>query len=181
MRTGTPLPPSRRAFAHIFLLVLVLIGAVAQTGCANYTLGPRAKLPFTTINILPIENDTQAPQTLAILTQQLSDAFVQEPSLRLVPTDGQAALYVRLSSYDHNITTTRPDDTVLARSFTLRLRAQCTLVDKRTGKAYFTDREITASADAHDTGTYNAVESQTLPILTRELAQKIRATVTATW
>lgn len=149
--------------------------------CANYTLGTRAKPPFASISVSAIVNDTYAPQTQALLHQQLNDALAQELGLTLRATGADATLHVRLERYEHSIAATRTTDTVLGSAFTLRLTARCTLVNNRTGEVLFKDREIVATADAHDTGGFSAVEYQTLPVLTRELARKIRNTVTGVW
>lgn len=160
-------------------LVLALLGGLA--GCANYTLGSRAQVPFSSLSLLPVENDTQAAQMQALLHQQLSASLAQEKGVQVVTNGGQATLRVCVVRYDHAVSATNPNDTVLGSSFTLRLVARCTLVNNGTGRPYFQDREVTASAEAHDTGNFSAVEYQTMPVLTRELARKIKDTVVGVW
>ncbi|MDR2863164.1 MAG: LPS assembly lipoprotein LptE [Puniceicoccales bacterium] len=160
---------------------LALLLVTAFSGCGHYTLGSSAKPPFSSLNILPIENEIQAPQTQALLSQQLMDALSQESGVHIVSADGQATLRVRLVHFERKVASTRSKDTVLGNSFLLYLRARCTLVDNRTGKQLFKNREITASAEVHDNGAYNATEYQTMTVLSRDLARKIRDAVTGVW
>jgi outer membrane lipopolysaccharide assembly protein LptE/RlpB len=168
--------------------LLLLAATAVFAGCGVYTLGTRAKPPFSTIALQPVENATHAPQVQAILHQQLADALSRENNIRLISQgDGAAAtLRVRLTAYEHTLSATNPDDTMRGSAFTLTLRARCTLINNTTGKPHFAEREISASQVAHvpaagATGSFSSVEYQTLPILTRELARKIRDALTDTW
>ncbi|MDR2429346.1 MAG: LPS assembly lipoprotein LptE [Puniceicoccales bacterium] len=171
---------ARRPRGALFSVALFFI-VPFLSACANYTLGTRAKPPFASIKVSPIVNDTYAPQTQALLHQQLNDTLAQESGITLRTVGADATLHVRLERYEHSIAATRPTDTVLGSAFTLRLTARCTLVNNRTGEVLFKEREVVATADAHDTGGFSAVEYQTMPVLTRELARKIRNAVTGVW
>jgi PBP1b-binding outer membrane lipoprotein LpoB len=162
-------------------MVFLVMAGTGIVGCANYKLGKYSKTPFSSITVQPIENETFAAQAQSILNQQLNDSLAQESGLRVAATGGQATLRVRITSYTHTVSATRSDDTVLGSSYTLRMTALCTLTDNNTGEVYFKDREIRASADAHVTGNYSSTEYQTMPIITRELARKIKDSVVSTW
>jgi len=189
MKNAAPAQAHPLPLAFFALLALLAATAAIAAGCAHYHLGTGAKLPFKTIALAPIVNDTDAPATQALLHQQLADALAAENGLTLVAgADGaDVLLRVRLAAYTREVAATDPRDTVLGTSFNLRLTARCTLEDRRAGgKPLFSDRPVRASAVAHSpaggaaTG-YSAVETQTLPVLTRELARKIRDTVTGAW
>lgn len=150
-------------------------------GCTNYQLGTHASVPFTTITIQPVVNDTFAPQAQALLHQQLADSLAQEKNLQVLGSDGQATLIVRIARYEKHITATRSDDTVLGSSYQIEMTAECTLLDNRTGKPYFQSRPIYVSADSYASSGYTSSEYQTMPILTRELARKIKEAVVSTW
>ncbi|MDR1498026.1 MAG: LPS assembly lipoprotein LptE [Puniceicoccales bacterium] len=168
-----------------FLLLPLLVAAtVFSTSCGTYTLGTRSKPPFSSIALESIENTTLAPQVQAILHQQLAETLSRENNIHFTqPASAAAVLRVRLTAYEHSLASTNPDDTMRGNAFTITLRARCTLVNASTKKPWFTEREVSASHVAHVpiTGGFSAVEYQTLPILTRELARKIRNTITDTW
>ncbi|MDR3228887.1 MAG: LPS assembly lipoprotein LptE [Puniceicoccales bacterium] len=171
---------ARLSWLAFFFLVLPL------AGCGAYSLGSKSKIPFSTLSLAPIENTAYVPQAQALLHTQLADAISQESGLRLVATGGAATLHVRIVGYTHSVAATNPDDTALGSSFNIRLTANCTLTDNRTEKPYFTDRRIEVSVVAHSptgtaAGSFSAVEYETLPVLTRDLARRIRDTVTGVW
>ena len=163
------------------LFALLGLCAFFLCGCANYRLGTHANIPFSSITIEPVANDTFAPQAQALLHQQLADSLAQEKDLRVLGSDGQATLVVRIVRYEKNVTATRSDDTVLGSSYQIEMTANCTLIDNRTGQPYFRDRPIYVSADSYASSGYSSSEYQTMPILTRELARKIKEAVVSTW
>ncbi len=163
------------------LLATLGLGVLFLCGCSNYQLGTHASVPFSSITIQPVINDTFAPQAQALLHQQLADSLAQEKSLQVRGADGQASLIVRIIRYSKNVSATRSDDTVLGSSYQIEMTAECTLIDNRTGKPYFQNRPIYASADSYASSGYSSSEYQTMPILTRELARKIKESVVSTW
>jgi outer membrane lipopolysaccharide assembly protein LptE/RlpB len=186
------MPTTRRRF---LFQATALIAAVASgasvgaglTGC-GYQLGAQAALPFSTISIEPIQNETLAPQIQVALHEQIAATLARENNLTLVADGAQATLRVRIHRYNQYTTATNPRDTAIGMSFNLTLVVQCDLLNNRDPSApYFKGREITASAVAHSpeaigaSGGFSAVEYQTLPSITRDLARKIRDSITSTW
>ncbi|MDR2512465.1 MAG: LPS assembly lipoprotein LptE [Puniceicoccales bacterium] len=149
--------------------------------CARYTLGTRTKPPFSTLAIAPVKNETSAAQMQAPLSQQLTQLLSQENNIHVVGDNSDVTLYIHITGYEHTVAATDPHDTTLGNSFNLRIRALCTLVDNRTGKTLFEKREVRATTVAHAMSGFTAVEYQTMPVLTRALAQKLRDTITSTW
>lgn len=171
---------SRLPVLGVFLLVL---GLTAFTGCANYQLGTGAKLTFATLYIEPVENNTLLPQARAVLSTQIRDAFANDGRVTLVNSAAaaDATLHVVIRNYDRSVASVREIDTGLARKFTLNLEAACTLTDRRTGRALFTDRPVATQRDAFTDGGQLQAEYQTLPLLAESLAQKIAHTVLDVW
>lgn len=167
-----------------FLLLcgaLPLAAILLLPSCASYTLGTRTKPPFSSLAIAPVRNETHAAQMQALLSLQLADLLSQEKGIRIVASGSDATLSIRITRYEHSVAATDPRDTTLGNSFNLRIRALCTLMDNRTGRPLFEEREITAVAVAHAMDGFTNVEYQTIPVLTRALAQKLRDTLTGTW
>jgi outer membrane lipopolysaccharide assembly protein LptE/RlpB len=186
------MPTTRRRFLiqATALFSAVAGGAVAGaglTGC-GYQLGTQASLPFNTISLESVKNDSLAPQIQVALHEQLAAVLARENGLALVSEGAQATLRVRILNYNQTVTATNPRDTAIGMSFSLTLVAQCDLLNNgNPSKPYFTGRKITASAVAHSpeaigaSGGFSAVEYQTLPTVTRELARKIRDSITGVW
>jgi hypothetical protein len=170
------------------LCTLFLLGLVS--GCSHYQLGTEGKLAFHTLYIAPVENKAKLPQAVAVITNQLREAFIHDGRVSVVdsPTDADATLTVSLSSYGRGVATSRPDDTGLARKFNLDLVALCTLRDNRTNTVLFEKRPVSAQQQIFATATPSDADSvqqqaeyQALPQLAASLAQKIAHTTLDVW
>jgi len=170
-------------FAALFLLSLV-------SGCAHYRLGTEAKLSFHTLYLTPVENKAKLPQSVAVVSTQIREAFLHDGRITVVdsPAEADATLTVSLSKYGRDVTSSRPDDTGLARKFDLNLTAVCTLRDNRSGKILFDQREITVEQPIFTTATPQQADSnqlqaeyQALPLLAASLAQKVAHTALDVW
>jgi hypothetical protein len=153
-------------------------------GCANYTLGPTGALPFHTLYVAPVQNNGNAPQAQALVSDMLRQSLLQEGNLQLADqTSADATLDVVLLDYKRTIASTSSNNTLNAQSYTITLSANCTLVDNRTGKVYFKNMEINASAETFIQATNNLAEPeyQTMPILARDMGKKIADAVISTW
>lgn len=170
----------RRSFSLllIFSIALSLLG-----GCSHYHLGsPKEKLPFNTLYIAPVQNRTYIPQAQALLSQQLALAFQQAGVLITHnPDQADAHLDITLIHYDRTTATIRKEDAFLAKSFTLRLTAECTLIDQTTGLAFFKHRSSSASLNTFTEKSTQSVEYQDMPVLTQKLAQNIKNLVISVW
>jgi len=171
------------------LLVLAL-GLGYSTGCAHYQLGTAGKLSFHTLYIAPVANKARMPQAVAIVSTQLREAFIHDGRVTVVdsPDNADATLTVSLSNYQRDVTTSRPDDTGLARKFNLNLTALCTLRDNRAAKVLFEQRAVnveqqifaTATPQQSDSNQLQA-EYQALPLLAASLANKVAHTTLDVW
>ena len=157
-------------------------GALLLAGCVNYRLGPPQDLPFRSIHIRTVQNDSFAPQAQAVVSENLIEAFLRDGSV-LVESAGRAdaTLEVTLSRYHRERSATQLHDTVLGRSFRLQLQARVSLLDNRAGGTYFADREFAVTEEAFIDDGLQRAEYQTIPILARELAKQIRDYVLNVW
>ena len=168
----------RSRVALVALAAGTLLGLVPA---CSYSLGGRGELPFSSIEIAPIENEADLPQAQATLARNISDALNREPKLRTVVSNGDAELRFVISDYRRSISATSSDDSVLASTQNLTLELKCSLSDTRSGKIYFRDRTVSVSTEVY-TGTAPGLgEPQSFPVLSREAARKIRDLVTSVW
>jgi len=170
------------------LCTLLLLGLVS--GCAHYQLGTEGKLAFHTLYIAPVENKAKLPQAVAVVTNQLREAFIHDGRVTVVdsPAEADATLTVTLATYSRGVTTARPDDTGLARKFNLDLVASCTLIDNRSNTALFEGRLVDAQQQIFSTATPSDADSvqlqaeyQALPLLATGLAQNVAHTTLDVW
>lgn len=168
-------------------VVLAISGfvAVIAGGCANYRLGTGAngKLSFQTVYVEIVENKTLLPQSRAIVSTQIREALAKDPRVSLVnsPEAADAVLAVTITTYRRDVQTVREGDTGLARKFNLTLGAQCTLTDRRAGKALFEKRPVEAQREVFTDSGQLQSEYQTLPLLAEALASKVTHAALDVW
>ena len=165
-------------------LLLTGVGFLLYVGgCSHYRLGTAAKLPFRTLYIAPVTNDTYIPQAQAPLTDALIQAFLRDGSVSTTahPEEADAILETSLTDYKRSTSATSENDTFLARSFNVTLKAQCTLKDRRSGEDYFNRRSVSANTHVFFDSGFQSAEYQNVPKLTQELAREIRNTILSVW
>lgn len=164
-------------------LIALCLVAVAFAGCTSYRLGTGATTGFTTLYIAPVANTTTAPQSVALVTAQIREAFLRDGRVTLVasPAEAEATLTITLTRYQREVLTARPGDTGLGRKFGLDLSAEATLRDNRTGQTIFEKRSVSATRQSFaDDGQLQA-EYQSLPLLAETLAKNTAHAVLDTW
>ena len=170
----------RRNLTYILFIFIYLLGI--HSGCARYHLGQAADTPFKTLYIEPVSNRSFAPQAQALLTENLIEAFLRDGKVRVVDKNqAEATLSVILTRYDREIAARQEDDTFLGRTFGVTLEAQVSLLDNLTGNLYFAGRTLSANDNVLIDDGLPQSEYQTMPVLTRSLAQKIKNTVVSVW
>lgn len=150
----------------------ILLGG---TGCANYQLGTGASHSFRTLYVEPVANQTLLPQSQAIVSTRLREAFARDGRVSLTASaaEADAILTVVLTGYHRDIAAVREGDTGLARKFNVTLGATCTLKETRTGRVIFANRPINALREVFTDGGQLQSEFQTVPLLAETLAGKI--------
>ncbi len=172
-------------FRHYFLpVIMMILGGVALTGCANYQLGTGAdSLEFSRLYIEPVCSSTIAPQTVAPVSRAIRNAVLTggRVTLAVSPAQADAVLSVELIDRKRTFTSVLPTDTALARKFDIALTVRCSLSDPRSGRIYFEDREITITRQIFVDGGQNPAEYQVVPQLAAELGDRISHTVLDVW
>jgi len=134
---------------------------------------------------MPVKNISYAPQASNLLTNAIINSINQAPQLHTAyKDDAQATLEVRIVDYKRIPVATRADDTALAASYKTEATAECTL-SLSNGKIIFKDMKVKADALLYPeaSGVNNLIgnEYQNMPVLMRELGNKIKDAVIGIW
>ena len=126
------------------LALVVLIG-----GCGIYTLNPKGKSDIKSIAIQPFENKTSQYGFTDRLTEIVTDAFIKNGELKVVPeASADAVLVATLMSYDRSPFRFDQGDKVA--EYKVRLEFEVTLNNPRDQSEFWKDRmtlEATYNAD----------------------------------
>ncbi|MGH7996913.1 MAG: LPS assembly lipoprotein LptE [Opitutaceae bacterium] len=177
---------------RFLLLLCAFAGAALEAGCAHYQWGTRGRLPFTSLYVEPVRNRTLLPQAEAPIETQLRLALIQDGRVQIVdsPAAADAVLAVVISGFKREVAAVRQQDTGLASKFAETLTAQCTLIDRRSGRAYFENRVVQAKRDVFtDSGNPHSPligdqlqsEYNTIPLLAESLSNHIAHAVLDVW
>lgn len=166
------------AFASLTFLLTLLI-----SGCSHYGLGPVNEVPFSTLYVEPARNQSFSAQTQALLTQQVIEAFTRDGTVRIVACeeDADATLSITIDDLIKNISATSETDTRVAKAFDVTLVATISLYDNCDNSSYFCDHCVRATLETFVNNSFQQAEFETLPELTRKLAQNIRDAVLSVW
>ena len=185
------LPYAHRAS---LLAILVIFTAVFISGCNSYQFGNPVELPFESIYIKPVTNDSFAPQATALISSQIRDIFIHDGRTKLVTSSeaADAVLIVNLTEYRRRAAARRSVDTTVAAGFSLVLTAEVSLFNQNKGDYYFQERIVRKSSNAYLNAPYDTTattqsqdflqsEYQAMPRITRDLARRIADEVLNPW
>jgi len=152
-------------------------------GCASYKLGAPSQPAFKTVFIPAVTNDAFLPQSRAIVTAAVREAFARDGRIALAdgPAGADRILEIRLADYSREMTTAQRADTALARSFALTLVAELKLVDPRDAGKAMDATPVSVSVDAFTDSGQQQSEYQAVPLLAGKLAAEIVHRVLDTW
>ena len=174
---------------------LRILGCVALltlfSACKAYQLGSPAEIPFQSLYIKPVANQSFAPQAQPILSAMLRENFIRDVRVNVVAEmeAADAILYVDLTDYRRNATARNQQDTTIADIFDLTLQASVSLLDPSTGAYFFQDRTVRTTTNAYTANpyqndsviNYQLSERQAMEQLSRELARAITNEVLSPW
>ena len=167
----------KRVLAAIGLLLTLALGG---PGCSNYRLGTGSRPAFATLQVEPVANRTALPQTEALFSARLREAFIRDGRVQLA-TSGAAVLAVTLTDFRREVAAVREGDTGLARKFNLTLTATATLRDAAGGRLIWDRRTFTVTREAFTDGGQLQSEHQALPLLAEALAQRVSQAALDSW
>ena len=176
------------------LAMLTLFTVAFTSGCKSYQLGNPVELPFESIYIKPVTNDSFAPQAQALLSAQIREAFIRDGRTQVLTKaeTADAVLFVNLIEYKRRAAARQSVDTAVAAGFSLTLLSEVSLFDQNKGDYFFQNRVIQKSANAFvndpyatpagtQTQDFLQSEYQAMPRLSRELARRIADEVLSPW
>ena len=154
--------------------------SLSLSGC--YHWGSPGELPFTTLYIAPVENDTYIPQAQSLVSSQLRKQFLREGRIVLDTKDeAEAILYTTLTTYTTSTAATQEKETGLPRSFSFGLSAAISLYSVKEQKMLINQQSISSSVVTQIDGGAQLAEYQSIPTLAQELALKIKETALNPW
>lgn len=162
-------------------LLLAVITLVFLLGCASYQAGDGSVVPFSSIKIDPVVNESLAPQINQVMNHDLREAFIHKSGLQVDTTSPDAQLSVTLTTYNRETIATNSQDTGLARKYELTLTASCYLIDLNESKPLFSAREVTATVDIFLDAGQTQAETNAIPILSKKLSEAIANEVLQVW
>lgn len=174
---------------------LLLIALGIMVGCGGrYQWGHPGQLEFQTVHVLPIVNESFAPQAHVLLAGQIRDYLLRDGRVRLVNSPDAADALVEVSLVDYRRTggTRDPNDTTRVITTDLQLQAAVSLLKGDTNNSWFSNRLVSASSSVYASNLFdNSVgasrqdtleaEFQEMPNLTRELARRIADEILNAW
>jgi len=169
---------------NIHLIALLTLGLMVGllSGCSHYRLGPPQPLAFSTLSIEPIQNQTFAPQIQSLLHEQLVQSFITQGSIRITHKGCcDAVLNVCIVDFNQSMSATRDDDTGLARSYDVTLKAVFTLTLSQNGQELFKHVPVCTTVHLLTSDALIDTAYQAMPVLTRQLAQRIRDRILNDW
>lgn len=163
-------------------------------GCKSYQLGHPAELPFETVYIQPVKNDSFAPQAQALISSQIREAVIRDGRITLVADkkNADALLIVTLSDYTRRGAARRQTDTAVSTNFDLTLEAVVDLYDQKNESFLFKGRQHRARTSTYLDNPYNAAgapatqsfiqsEYNAMPRIARDLGRKIADELLSAW
>lgn len=187
-----------RSFARYFAALGTLLTVALLSGCASYQMGSSGELPYRTVYVEPVTNDSYAPQAQSLVSSKIRDVLIRDGRVQLVtsPEAADAVLAVNLTEYQRTGVTRDRDDTGRAQDFNVSLSADVSLYNQANGSFYFRNREITETTYAYRGDPYSessdaagdlrsqsyfTAEYQAMPLLARGLARQVADTILSTW
>lgn len=163
----------------IFPLIATL-GLLFQS-CSHYQAGDGSALPFSTLSVSPVVNQSQAPQITQVLNHDIRQAFIRSGRVIVENSGADARLEVTLTGYERENIATNSQDTGLARKYALSLRGTCTLKRDGSDSAYFSNRPVSVTLDIFLDSGQTRAETNAIPLLSKKLAEAIANEVLQTW
>jgi hypothetical protein len=163
------------------LSLLALISGLLFQSCAHYQAGSGVSIPFSTIQISPVVNQSLAPQINQVINHDLRQAFIQSPDVVVESSGANARLNVTVNNYTRETIATNSQDTGLARKYALTLSATCDLTNQMDDTPYFTNRPVSVYLDVFLDSGQTQAETNAIPLLSKKLSTAIANEVLQVW
>jgi outer membrane lipopolysaccharide assembly protein LptE/RlpB len=153
--------------------------ALVLSSC-NYHQGRGGQPAFHTLAVSPILNQTMLPQVEPLLDAELREQLLRAGTRIVNKEKADAVLQVTLVEFDRELGAVQEGDSGLARSYSLKLRAEVTLT-KADGTVLLNRAPVEVRREPMVDEGVQTAEYQTMPVITRDLAQRICRRILDTW
>jgi hypothetical protein len=152
---------------------LLIILAVAMSGCAGYKLGPTNGITAgsRSVKFKPFTNRTHEPRVIEYLSTSLRRRLQQDGTYRL-ETSGSPDILVsgEVTRFDRVGLAYQAGDVLAPQEYTLKMQAHVVAVDVNTGKTLF-DRTVQGVTYLMIGNDEYTAERQAIPLLADDLAR----------
>ncbi|MDR2200822.1 MAG: LPS assembly lipoprotein LptE [Puniceicoccales bacterium] len=133
------------------------------------------------IYVEPVRNRSLCPKASGMLTAQLTKKIQRSAALKLMPKDeAQTCLQIEIIEFSQKGSTFDSKDTSTILSFDLRVKAECTLMDKE-GRYLWERRLVEEALDLGKERNFHTLRDQAIAQLMERLARKIGALLINIW
>jgi hypothetical protein len=152
---------------------LLIILAVAASGCAGYKLGPTNGVAAgsRTVKFKPFVNRTHEPRVTEYLSTSLRKQLQQDGTFRL-ETAGSPDILVsgEITRFDRTGLSYQTNDVLTPQEYTLTMQAHVVAMDVNTGKV-FINRTVQGYTYIRIGNDEYSAERQAVPLLTDSVAR----------
>ncbi len=155
------------------------------TGCAGYRLGNisgRTLQGVHTVYVPMVHNDTSTANFETVATDALIRRFNNDGTLLTTTSaNADAVVDVTMTSIATNPLRTTISNTLVTAQYSLRINAEVTVTNKRTGTLICDKLQLTGSTTFYLQNDVIEGERQALPLACEDLAKNIVTSVTEGW
>ncbi len=157
------------------MVLATTLGALLVSGCASYELGPSSGLAAgaQSITIASFPNQTDEPRLSPALSSALRRQIQSDGTFTLdTRNQGDIRVVGAIIEYTRVGVSFQPDDIITIRDFEIRMSAQVTATNRRTGEVIL-DEVVTGRTLLRAFDDLASAERQALPLLANDLAVRI--------
>jgi hypothetical protein len=159
-------------------------------GCAGYTVGPIKPTPMKEVQKIAVQsfrNDTLEPRLEMLVANTLIKQIQQDGTYQIVDEkDADAILQGTVTSLDRRPARSVNRNVLLAREYTLNIRANYSVVKRSTGET-LASRSVLGTTSFFVSGSsalkadVNQDERQAIPLATEDLAVRLVSQISEGW
>lgn len=152
----------------------VLIAAAFLAGCAGYQRGSSVPQAMRTIHIPAVENNSLYPMAGAVAAQQLLDVIIEDGTFQ-PSTYEDARLHTQLVLSSINADAVRYDQNhaILPEEYLVTLNLKLYVFDSVTGETLVNGKQFSAMESVLTRGDFQTGLLDSLPRISRRLAQNV--------
>lgn len=171
-------------FMRLFALSLILI----LNSCSHYSVRVNDSLPFKSLYLNTVINESFAPNIHALFQNQLRQTLLEQTPLTLCKTADVAdvQLDLRLVHYDRSARSRSSSDPGRFNALNLTIGVELSLYDRKAGN-YLIEKSTLLSSEpiffdrTYNNSNLNEIEYEALPIISRKLAESVVNQILSYW